>query len=251
MKQRNGHIVGLVLCILAGTLTVSAEAEEEKLFDHSLFGELLAKYVDEGWVDYKGFKNDEALLDIYLEELQNVRPKEFPNEKEQLAFWINAYNACTIKGILDNYPVKGVKWIYRFFKRKNYSVAGKKLSLNDIEHEILRKEFSEPRIHFAVVCASKSCPQLGSFAYDVKWLDLQLENAAKYFLQDDTMNRYDAGEDVLYLSSIFDWFPEDFEKASGSLVAYVKKYLPADDVGRISDKTKIKFLKYDWSLNGK
>ncbi len=126
------------------------------------------------------------------------------------------------------------------------------MSLNEIENKILRAEFHEPRIHFAIVCASKSCPKLQSEAYRASDLDAQLERAAREFARDPAKNRYDASSQELQLSSIFKWFREDFETASGSLPAFFVRFTEPALAKTLGDgKVKVEFLEYDWTLNGR
>jgi len=221
--------------------------------DHAAWSALLTEHVDiKGHVSYKGFKRDAAKLSAYLKVLSDCPPtKDWPKE-ERLAYWINAYNAFTVKLIIDHYPVKSIKdigpklaipmvnsvWDAKFFK-----IGGVEMSLNQIEHDILRKEFDEPRIHFAIVCASFSCPKLLNTAFIPKTLEQQLQAQTVDFINDPVRNRITA--DKLQLSSIFNWFKGDFTK-KGTLVQFVARYAKV----KVSDKAKVTYLDYDWSLNG-
>lgn len=229
---------------------------------HKAFDAILREYVNDGVVDYKGLKRDEGLLDRYLGELDSADPSSM-DRNEKLAFWINAYNAFTLKLILNYYPgIESIKDIPSS-KRWNasiWSVDGEMRSLDQIEHKILRK-MDEPRIHFAIVCASISCPDLLSKAYFPESLDEQLDEAASGFLYDSAKGARTVDEEgmlwgtnhTLYLSSIFDWFEGDFEKASGSVVDFVLPYLPETMKGFVDahrDDLKVRNLDYDWRLNG-
>ncbi len=151
---------------------------------HEPYDKLLRAYVKNGWVNYKAFKQQEARLDAYLKTLAQTDPAKL-TKSERLAYWINAYNAFTIKLILRRYPkIKSIKDIPGRWDRREWTAGGKTYSLGEIEHQILRKRFNEPRIHFALVCASKSCPDLPSEAYTAKRLERQLTAAAKQFLAD-------------------------------------------------------------------
>ncbi|WP_209332640.1 DUF547 domain-containing protein [Lunatimonas salinarum] len=220
---------------------------------HALFDKLLQKHVSEaGSVDYAGFRADRAQLEEYLALLSEQAPdRQTWSEAEQLAYWINAYNAFTVKLIIDHYPVKSIRdigpklsiplvqtvWHLEFFE-----IGGQKASLDEIEHAILRKEFEEPRIHFAINCASISCPALAREAYTADRLEEQLEQAARRFINDPTRNRIQSRR--VEISEIFSWFKGDFTK-SGSLIDFLNRYA---DV-KIHSDARIGYLPYDWNLN--
>ncbi len=229
--------------------------------EHSAWSSLLRRYVHDGLVDYEGWKRQGVgELNNYLATLSSVctADERAANRDERLAFWINAYNAFTIKLILEHYPVRSIRSIgllpLAAFKEKFIPMPGLRkggLSLDEIENDILRKELGEPRIHFAVVCASKSCPKLRSQAYRAGGLDLQLDQAARDFIQDSSKNRYDAAKRTFYASSIFKWFRADFERAKGSLAAFIGQYSQPDVAAALKQgDVRIEFLDYDWSLNG-
>lgn len=223
-------------------------------FDHSLFDQLLKKYVKNGFVDYKSFKSD-SKLNEYLNQLASADIKRF-NENEQLAFWINAYNAYTIKLIVDKYPVKSIKdigfpLISSPWDREFASVAGKKYTLNNIEHDIIRKNFNEPRIHFALVCAALSCPPLRSEAYTGIRLNEQLENQTTVFFSDISKNKIDRANKTISVSKILDWYKSDFEKTGNYnenvWLLFPKELRPDEPVKNY----EIKYIDYNWDLNGK
>lgn len=235
--------------IFSSTLSSAADS-----VDHRPFGELLGKYVKGGVVNYKGFKNDEALLDHYLRILEKTESKKL-SRNEQFAFYVNAYNAWTLKLILTGYPgVKSIKDLGSFlkspWKRKICRIDGELLSLDDIEHGILRPLFRDPRVHFAVNCASKGCPPLRSEPYRGVELDRQLDEMTTAFINDSRMNYLD--EHILYVSSIFNWYKKDFdEDIPGFFLKYARgdlKRLLEVDVDK--DRIEVKYLDYDWSLNG-
>ena len=215
----------------------------------TLFNSLLQTHVSQnGNVDYKSFKKDEAKLDKYLNYLATTSPKKSYSAAKIKAFWANAYNAYTIKLILENYPLKSITnikkkgkdaWNIPFAK-----VGNKTYTLNHIEHEILRKNFNDPKIHVAVNCASISCPQLGNFAFTEANYEAKTEKLMKKFINDPKRNKLT--ENKLQLSKIFEWFKGDFIK-QGSLIEFLNKYATT----KISEKAKIHYLEYDWSLNGK
>ncbi|MBI5579506.1 MAG: DUF547 domain-containing protein [Deltaproteobacteria bacterium] len=220
--------------------------------DNSIYAELLTKYVTNGHVNYAGFKHDEARLDQYLTVLEQVDPERLPRE-EQFAFYINAYNAWTIKLILTGYPgVKSIKDLGSLlqspWKKGFVRIQGKTFTLDDIEHAILRPRFKDPRVHFAIVCASKSCPPLIAEPYLGAVLDAQLDRSTRDFLNGPANYRLD--RNTFWVSSIFKWFAEDFNKdVVGFYVAHAEANLKMSleaDRGRI----EVKYLDYDWSLNG-
>ncbi len=212
--------------------------------NHKLFDGFLRKYVSNtGNVNYAGIKKNEASLDAYLTTLENTKFNTTWSREDKLAFWINAYNAYTIKLILNSYPVAkitdlhgGKPWDHKWIK-----LTGKTLSLNNIENDIIRPEFKEPRIHFAVNCAAKSCPPLLNAAYTAGNLDSKLESQTKKFVNNSAFNTL--GKSEITISKIFDWYGEDF----GDVTSYIARY--ADTA--VKPKAKIKFKEYDWNLNGK
>lgn len=212
---------------------------------HFLFDELLKKYVsDNGNVDYEGFKNSREKLLGYISILQNTFPKFDklkPSKEQKLAYWINTYNALTIDLILQNYPLKSIKDIDKPWDQRLWKFGNKWLNLNDIEHQILRK-MDEPRIHFAIVCASFSCPKLQNTAFTVSDIETQLTTATKEFLDDSTKNYI--SQNNLMLSKILKWFAKDF-KTNGSLIDFLNKYTEIE----ISSKAKKSFKDYNWDLN--
>lgn len=210
---------------------------------HKIWNYLLKKHVSEdGFVSYSGFKNDADKLKTYFSLLSGNVPDINTSRDEKLAYWINAYNAFTVQLILDHYPVKSIKdiknpWDIRFFK-----LGEKWYNLNEIEHKILRK-MNEPRIHFAIVCASISCPKLQDEAFNAKSLETQLEAVTTTFLTDPSKNIIDT--EKMKLSLIFRWFSKDF-KRNGSVLDFIKPYVNDP----INDNAKISYQKYDWGLNG-
>lgn len=223
--------------------------------EHALFTAVLQTHVRDGRVDYAAIARD-ARFSAYLEALQATDPQALP-ENHRLAFWLNAYNAFTIKRVIDQYPTKSLmnKFAYLLrqsdFHKKFIVIHGHKYSLNDIEHRIIRP-MRDPRIHFALVCAARSCPLLRNEAYVPERLDAQLDDQARVFITDTTKNRFDFQNNEAYLSAIFDWFAEDFEKTGRSVLEFVARYLPSDDAAALQQRHqsfKIRYLPYDWRLN--
>ncbi len=221
--------------------------------DHGLFDRLLKKYVRNGVVEYQGFKQEEAVLDEYLKLLEAVPPDRLTTQ-EGFAFYINAYNAWTIKLILSGYPgVGSIKdlggWFQSPWKKKFCRLKGAVVSLDEIEHGILRPRYQDPRVHFAINCASKGCPPLRSEAYSGARLEEQLDAAAAGFINDSRFNYFQ--DDTLYVSKIFDWFAEDFK---GGIEGFFKRHADAGLKTKLElagSGVRIKYLEYDWSLNGK
>jgi hypothetical protein len=216
-----------------------------------LLQNVLSQAVSEGIVDYTKIQQDPRFWE-HVDRLSRVDPNGLPSKADRLAWWINAYNAFAIRGILDGETPRPYLGWYRYFKVREYSVGGVNLNLYDLEHQILRKEFHEPRIHFAIVCASVSCPRLQSWVYEGGQLDRQLDRAAREFLNDPTKNRFDRRRMTASLSKIFEWFEEDFVAAAGSVQAYVSRFVDDPDLARELSNLpyRIEYLEYDWSLNG-
>ena len=232
--------------------SVTAVSSNSKPVSHELWDGLLRQYVAaNGKVDYKGFLRDSSRFRSYLDLLGSHHPNDANwTKKEQLAYWINAYNAFTVKLICDHYPVASIKdikngipfvntvWDIKFIK-----IEGATYDLNNIEHGIIRAKLFDPRIHCAVNCASVSCPRLLAEAFTAEKLDAQLDFAVRDFLKDRSKNVLSA--DAVQLSNIFNWYQPDFKK-SGTLIDFLNQYT----VIKINPTAKISYLTYDWNLNG-
>ena len=211
-------------------------------FNHDIFNELLKNNVSEnGETNYPGFIKNKTIFKSYLTALSENMPTEKWTKENKLAYWMNTYNAFTIKLIIDNYPTKSIKdiknaWDMRFFK-----LGDKWYNLSDIEHKILRK-MNDPRIHFGINCASYSCPQLHNKAFTANNVNDELDHLAHQFINDITRNII--SEDSIQLSKIFQWYSKDF-KTEGTLIDYLNKY---SDI-TINSNAKKSYKKYDWSLN--
>ena len=237
-------------CVLALT---GASAAAAGPVDNRLYAELLQHYVHGGAVDYKGLKSEEEKLDRYLNVLENVNSATLLRP-EQFSFYINAYNAWTLKLVLTGYPgVKSIKDLGGLFKspwkKKLCRLDGRVMTLDDIEHGILRPKFADPRVHFAIVCASKSCPPLIPVPYHGSILDEQLDAAARAFINDPRSNRFRDG--TLYISRLFKWFAEDF---GNDPIGFIQRYATGKlkaQLQQAKKPLKIAYLDYDWSLNAK
>ncbi len=228
-------------------------ASEETPFSHDLLDQVLQEYVDtEGQVDYARLKANPEKLEAYLDRIAFADPETF-SYNERLTFWINAYNALVIKGVINHYPitsVRKVKLFNGFFSRLKFQVAGKMRTLNNVEHDIIRTEFVDPRVHFVLVCASTSCPPLWNRAFSAETLEDRLETATFDFIQDTEYVRIDRAERRLYLSKIFKWYEDDFKEGYDGVTDFLSDYLPPEDVEFLAETpVKIKYMDYDWSLN--
>ena len=245
-------VIGVLLWWRSSGVSVDFAASKAKVPSHQTWDALLQQHVDDqGAVDYKGFLQDSTRLQTYLKTLSDHPPAEDWTRAERLAYWINAYNAFTVQLIVQHYPLKSIQELHpkpyipmvnSVWHRKFFQIGGQPMTLNAIEHKILRVKFDEPRIHFAIVCASASCPQLLNRAYLPDQLDNQLDSQTRAFLADSKRNRIQA--DQLELSRIFSWFRGDFTK-KGTLQAFINQYTDVE----VDKNAKISFLKYDWSLN--
>lgn len=223
-------------------------------FDHGVFDTLLRKHVaTRGWVDYAGLQKNAKPLDQYIDALASA-PFDKLGRDGKLALLINAYNAFTLRLILDHYPIKSIKDIpaAKRWEDKRWRVAGHTWSLNQIEHEQIRPQFREPRIHFALVCAAVGCPPLRSEAYMAERLEEQLAAQTQYVHSHDRWFRFDEASGVLHLTSLYKWYGGDFKQVAGSVLKFAAAYSPAlrkaIDANR---EPRIEWLEYDWSLNSK
>ncbi|MBW2538911.1 MAG: DUF547 domain-containing protein [Deltaproteobacteria bacterium] len=245
--------VVLWVCFFCGATYFLAPGWSNATMDHALYAELLEKYVQNGTIAYQGFKNEEAKFDQYLKILEETDTKKL-SRNEQFAFYVNAYNAWTIKLILTGYPgIKSIKDLGSIFKspweKQIVRINGDIITLDHIEHDILRPRFKDPRVHFVVNCASQGCPPLRSEPYRADILEQQLDAMARAFINDFRRNRLEGR--TLYVNSIFKWFSEDF---NNDVVGFFLKYAQEDLKKQLKDsksKIKVKYLDYDWSLNGK
>lgn len=251
--------LAILFCVLAFNLY--AQYPSDNL--HKEFTKVLGLNVKNGKVDYKNLCADKR-FESYLQLLSSTDPSLFKSDIEKLAFWINAYNAFTLKIVCDNYPVESIVDIgsgglvvghvlgTTVWDDEFITINKKKYSLNDIEHKIIREKFKEPRIHFALVCASISCPPLRNEAFTADNLNEQLNNQAKNFLNDNSKNIFDLKNRRAKISKVLDWYGDDFAANDEELLKYLSKYLPqkvSDDLKNHTEKWKIDYLDYDWNLN--
>lgn len=249
------RLVPILLLALVGAAPAAAQPSDDAYGDYVA---LLERYVDDGEIDYARWKAEAPHeWDRFLDWLATADPSDWTID-ERRAFWINAYNARTIEGVLERYPLDSVKdvgflggRIRGFFSREEHPVAGEDRTLDEIEKEILLTEpLYDPRIHFALVCASRGCPKLRREPYRAGRLDTQFDFQARTYLNSPAGSRLVRNARVLQLSRIFDWYRDDFAEAAGSVRAYVARYLtgPVREAALDGD-VGLEHLEYDWSLN--
>jgi hypothetical protein len=256
MKKTSSLLAVLLLTLVAGFLCTNCRAikrnTDSKPVTHEKWDALVKKHVGtDGFVHYKGFIQDSAALNSYLRLLESAHPNDKNwSREQQMAYWINAYNAYTVQLIVRNYPVESIKdikrglafvnsvWDIKFIKIQGYTY-----DLNNIEHNILRPVYKDARIHAAVNCASFSCPKLLNQAYTAENLESQLDASMRNFVNDPVRNRISA--DKAEISEIFKWFKGDFVRDAGSVRAFVNRYAAVP----IAEKTDINHIDYSWKLN--
>ena len=226
---------------LPGATLEIASVQADRI-SHVALDSLLQQYVSEsGQVNYKGLKADKKSLDAYCQSLSDQPVQDNWSREEQMAYWINAYNAFTLKLIVDNYPTKSILNFDggKTWDVKRIKIGDKKYSLNNIENDILRPQFKDARIHFALNCAAKSCPPLWNRAYTAENLETSLEARAKAFINNPDFNSISAGKAVV--SKIFDWYAADF----GDLKKYLNRYARTP----LKGSAAVTFEEYNWELN--
>lgn len=283
LYRQLGSVI-LILILTAGCTSIRPPLDRHEggavsveKFNYSSYEELLVRYVDDqGLVDYDGLLNNPHLVDLFYREVAAYSPDSHPHlfsdDDARLAYWINSYNLTTIKGVLHNYPITSVEEVapplllfffpsksgFFFFQRFTY--GGVETSLYNLENSIIRKRFADPRYHFALNCASSSCPRLPRVPFYPDRLDEQLEAEAEEFIKSNANVRYDRHRKTLHLSAIFDWYEKDFVNwleliAPGqnlTIVDYVLGYLDEETAASISrdrQTLRIQYLPYDWRLN--
>lgn len=274
-KSRYSAVLSHVMLFAAALAAGSAHASEgEGAFSYEPYAEAL-NYVDaNGMVDYKGLKANRGQLDAFNASLNEVAPAQYAgwSEAAKIAFWCNAYNSLTLESIINHYPIEAsffrsfvypensIRQISGVWDRTQHAVMGREMTLDHIEHEIVRKEFDEPRIHFALVCAAVSCPPLRNEPFAGDRLDEQLDDQTRRFIANPNNFRIDGG--TVYLSSILDWYGVDFVKSFGTdkyeghseaeraVLNFLSNYL--DEEQReylLNESYGIQYTEYDWTLN--
>lgn len=264
--------LGAVLVTDLAYELVPAASATGPVFDHehTALDTLLAAFVVDGAVDYAGLQNHRTELQAYLATLNQQDEKRFHQDftrEQQLAFLINAYNAFTLELILEHYPVASIQDIPGNWTAPRFRLFGRKLSLNDLENKVIRPRYGETRIHFALVCAARSCPPLRSEAYVAGRLEEQLASAARDFARDRSANRLDKETATLYVSKLFEWYPQDFAATWGQtelppgsvdsadhrgVVGFFRAHLTEDQATYLQHNPVIvQYLDYDWDLNAR
>jgi hypothetical protein len=233
--------------VLASLLASPAQADAP---DYRQWDDILVRNVRNGYVDYDGIRADPAFA-RFLRQLDTTREADLGDRDAALAFYLNAYNALAIQGILNGDSPETLLSRAAFFKRRTYPVLGAEITLDTIEKERLAA-LDDPRVHFALVCASLGCPRLSNRAYYPETIDVQLDAAARQFINDPTRNRYDGERRLALLSQIFEWYEEDFSRAAGSVPDYLAGYRsdPDQAAGLAAGDWKLEYIPYDWNLNG-
>lgn len=273
-------ILTVIALAVVGMFSQSIQAEQanKSSFDYSNYDTVLKKFVNEkAMVNYSKLKAQRHQLDAFAASLGRLSRQTYEqwNEKHKIAFWLNAYNGLTLKSIIDNYPIKSswlksriwprnsIRQISGVWDKITFNVMGKKLTLEHIEHEILRKKFDEPRIHMAMVCAAMGCPPLRGEPYIGDKLDEQLDDQTRRFLNNPEKFKINSIKNTLYLSEIFKWFSEDFvgkygskrkigrnDKEMSAVLNFIARHLnDAQKKYVLAGKYEIKYIGYDWSLN--
>lgn len=277
-KQLSLFVLLLMLsaCTTIAPLKQQAEVYHDN-FSHRYFNLTLDQSVDyQGRVDYQYLKQNAADLESYYQLISHISPDShpdlFPTEQHQLAYWINAYNAAVIKIVLAYYPIASIEEVtppfplfflpdkmgFFFFQRPSFGNVN--TSLYYLENSVIRKRFSEPRVHFALNCASRGCPRLPNYAFDADQLNQQLEQEARRFFAEPRNLRIDPVNKTVFMSSIMDWYEDDFldwyrvhyPQREATLINYVALYLPKDKAKQLIDTAsefKVNFVPYDWRLN--
>ncbi len=278
-----GAIAGFALvasaALMGGCSAVSSDSAQQSVaseesstpataesFSYDLYAEILETYVDDnGLVDYEGLQQNRTALDQFNESIGTV-PQETYNtwsDDEKLAFLINAYNSFTLQSIIDQDPLKSsIRDISGVWRIRQFNVAGQSKTLNDIEHQTIRKEFSEPRIHAALNCSAISCPVLRQEPYTAEQLDQQLEDQAYRWLLGTEGIQIDREAAEVRISSLFDWFGEDWlpvyavdDQFAGSekeraALNFISQYLSDEDAAYLeAGDYEVRYLDYDWALN--
>jgi hypothetical protein len=263
MLSRSRRLLVLSILVIPA-LSVQTVAAGASAVDKEPYARVLERFVtSEGGVRYAALKADQADLDRALAGFAAITPPQLEAlpEADRIAFWINAYNAITLKTIVANYPIQAagvsalrypsssIRQISDAWSNRDWTVLGQKMSLDDIEHETLRKKYDEPRVHMALVCAAKGCPPLRTEPFRGDRLDGQLDDQSRRYLASPAGLRVEPGGRKVAVSSIFKWFADDFEPVGG-VRFFVSRYAPQTARAALEAKdTKLAFFDYDWSLN--
>ncbi len=282
MNYRFNRIIVLLLGFMSGCTTISpsfnqAVEPSTEIFSHDYLDNALHHTVNgEGRVDYTALKNQPEDIEAYFQLISRYSPDShpdlFPSEQDRLAYWINAYNAAVIKIVLTYYPIAGIEEVTPpfpffflsdktgFFIFQRPTFGGITTSLYYLENSVIRERFSEPRVHFALNCASRSCPRLPNSAFTATQLDDQLDHEARRFFAEERNLKIDTEKETVFLSSILDWYRDDFVDwyeaqypgKEATLIDYVALYLCEDKAQQLRTEAanySVEFIPYDWRLN--
>ena len=280
------HYSGLIFLLLGflvfGCTTIQPVLKGQQpvappIFSNERFDRVLQQFVDErGFINYSALQQNLEDLEEYYYLISTYSPDShpdlFPSEDHELAYWINAYNAAAMKTVMNYYPIVSVldvkqPGIFFFLSNKSgffffhrLTFGGKSTSLYYLENQVIRKRFGDPRIHFAVNCASIGCPRLPRQSFSGETLDQQLDIETRFFLTEARNYKIDHDEKIIYLSSIFDWYEKDFTTwfsaeypdRESSLLSYIERYLTpekAEELKAVANSYTLRFIPYDWQLN--
>lgn len=232
----------IAMLLMVGAMGMASAQGLASFFDKT--DQLLAAQVSKGLVNYKALAADKTALDALVNLLGNKQ--SFASTAEEKAFYLNAYNILVIKGLINAYPVKGPLAINGFFDKQTWKINGANLTLNQIENDIVRKKYNDARIHFALVCGAQSCPPLPAYAYRPALLEAQLDKLTKQSIQNNNFIKVDYKKNTAAISKIFEWYKADFEKAKGSVLAYINAYLSKP----LPNNATLTYYEYNWSING-
>ncbi len=265
--RRHRILLFLTLAVLAGAVTADASrprGADATPFDRNwlAYSQLLDRFVENGLVDYQALRQDRGPLDSLVAIIGSASLNGW-SEDDKLAFYINAYNIITLRSIIDEYPVRSIRDIDGVWDGTAWPVAGQRMTLDFLEHELIRVRFDEARIHFALVCAAISCPPLQRWAYVGDSLDSQLEHVSAAFLNNTERNRLDPQRGRAELSRLFDWFRDDFvsryfvegqfphlDEADAAVMSFVTSFREPTETAQLrAIRWKIDYLDYDWRLN--
>jgi hypothetical protein len=254
----------LVLTLFAFASSPAAKQSDDFDHTHALWTRVLEVHVRPDGFDYAGLKKDLRTLDAYLATLKGVTPETLKGwtREQRFAFWINVYNAHVVNLVVKSYPLQSIQdlgglmttvWNREIIPLAKLHPEGEndKLSLDDVEHKILRPRFEDARVHVAVNCASESCPPLRAEAFVAERLDEQLDDQARKWLANEALNRYDRTGTRVVVSKLFEWFARDFMRDAKTVQAWMARYAPAEHQRWIASAKKLKFdfLEYSWKLN--
>jgi len=246
--MRRIAILAFVICVFVAGFAPLAFSGGP-MFNHSLLDSVLDEYVENGRVEYRRLVNNQPTLNTYLRKVSDFSPAylyALP-KRESVAFYINVYNALVLKAVVEEYPVSSIKKVHKIWKKKKFPIAGKGVTLDEIE-ETLRFNFKDPRIHFALVRGSRSCPKLLSQAYTGDNINKLLNRQTYRFIDDKSNVRFDRRNNVLYVSPIFKEYSQDF----GDVLAYVTRYMSKRKASYLRRKQPtVKYIKHNWNINEK